>query len=112
MTHDKIVNYTRGVALASAPIAHPILYTTIEQRQHLKQSCTCAFPAPHAQKRVPGVHPGSDTTHDPIARHKQRRPNTGETTHRSAYGVVEELELRQGVLELILDTQKRDHSDL
>ena len=34
-----------------------------------------------------GADPGSDTTHDPIARHKQRRPNAGETTHRPAYSL-------------------------
>ena len=63
-------------------------------------------------KAVPGVHPGSDTTHDPIARHKQRRPNAGETTHRPAYGVVEELGLRQRVCKVFSASKKRDHSEL
>ena len=63
-------------------------------------------------KAVPGVHPGSDTTHDPIARHKQRRPNAGETTHRPAYGVVEELELRHRVCEVFFSSEKHDHSEL
>ena len=63
-------------------------------------------------KAVPGVHPGSDTTHDPITRHKQRRPNAGETTHRPAYGVVEELQLRQSMCKVFSGSENSDHSAL
>ena len=51
-------------------------------------------------------------THDPIARHTKRRPSTGKAAHGPADDVVEELELRQGVLEVFRRSKKRDHGDL
>ena len=52
------------------------------------------------------------TRHCPVAVCATRRPNTYKQAKTPLDQIVEELELRQGVLELILDTQKRDHSDL
>ena len=51
-------------------------------------------------------------THNPIARHTKRRPSAGKAAHGPADDVVEELELRQGVLEVFRRSKKCDHGDL
>ena len=80
--------------------------TTLKTIMYMRISgSTCA-------KAVPGVHPGSDTTHDPIARHKQRRPCADETAHPAADNVVEELEPRRTMVEVFSGSQKRHHGDL
>jgi len=67
----------------------------------------------HMRKSGAGRAHGQTTrTHDPIARHTKRRPSTGKAAHGPADDVVEELELRQGVLEVFRRSKKRDHGDL
>ena len=51
-------------------------------------------------------------THDPIARHAQRRPDAGKPAHCPAADVVEELELRQSMCEVFSGSVMCDHSDL
>ena len=48
-------------------------------------------------------------THDPIARHAQRRPDAGKPAHCPAADVVEELELRQSMCEVFSGSVKCDH---
>ena len=81
-------------------------------RQHLKQSCTYVFAAPHEQTRCREGTCATTHTHDQIARHTQRRPNAGNAAHCPAVDVVEELELRQSICEVFSGSVKRDHSEL
>jgi hypothetical protein len=39
-------------------------------------------------------------------------PNAGETTHRPAYGIVEELQLRQSMCKVFSGSENSDHSAL
>ena len=50
--------------------------------------------------------------HNPIARHKQRRPCADEAAHPAADNVVEELELRQSMCKVFSGSENRDHSEL
>ena len=72
--------------------------------------CGCHMRKSGAARRAHGQRPRS--THDRIARHTKRRPSTGKAAHGPADDVVEELELRQGVLEVFRSSKKRDHGDL
>ena len=58
------------------------------------------------------AHKQGHMRHCPVTFCTTRRPSTCKPAKRPGDEIVEELELRQGVLEVILDTQKRDHSDL
>ena len=64
-------------------------------------SSTCAT-------AVPGGHTGNDTHTRP----DRTAHETGKAAHGPADDVVEELELRQGVLEVFRRSKKRDHGDL
>ena len=67
---------------------------------------------PNTKNSARGAHGQGHAPHCPVAVCATRRPSTCKPAKRPGDEIIEELELLQGVLEVILDTQKRDHSDL
>ena len=102
---------TKSLILRAGSLSRALLllipfYSTTEQRQHLKQSCSQAFAAPHAQKRCRQCTRATTRTHAPIAAHAPRRPSTGKRAGRPADDIVEELELRQRLCEVFSGSVK------